>query len=145
MESRSTAFLWILDFFSSKEMRTNLLSNLECEYSKLIAADLTYPNTCRCRNPGLLSSSVPSARNGKFSSRLQCLSLGCPKTFSNVSNRNKHMREGCTVREHKGYKCRNEGCAKVLTTKWYRNTHEQTRCRYRYEVSGNQFCWMEMD
>lgn len=61
--------------------------------------------------------------------RIKCLS--CHKTFSSVSNRNKHMREGCAKIERKGYVCRNESCTKVLTTKWYRKTHEQTRCRFR--------------
>ena len=63
--------------------------------------------------------------------RLRCLSASCQKTFSSVSNRNKHMREGCQHREKTGYRCRNEHCPKVLTTKWYRNTHETERCRYR--------------
>ncbi|KAF7548243.1 hypothetical protein G7Z17_g7181 [Cylindrodendrum hubeiense] len=61
--------------------------------------------------------------------RVKCLS--CHKTFSSVSNRNKHMREGCAKIERKGYVCRHESCTKVLTTKWYRKTHEQTRCRFR--------------
>ena len=55
----------------------------------------------------------------------------CSKTFSSVSNRNKHMREGCSFREKRGYKCRNDNCTRVLSTRWYRNTHEQTRCRFR--------------
>jgi hypothetical protein len=63
--------------------------------------------------------------------RLRCLSIQCPKTFSSVSNRNKHVREGCGFRDKKGYQCRNNGCKKVLTTKWYRNTHEEERCRFR--------------
>ncbi|KAK1990508.1 hypothetical protein LX36DRAFT_403725 [Colletotrichum falcatum] len=65
--------------------------------------------------------------------RLACLAPGCAKTFSSVSNRNKHLREGCAVtRERRqGYQCRNVPCAKVLTTKWYRDTHERERCRFR--------------
>lgn len=66
--------------------------------------------------------------------RLRCLSASCQKTFSSVSNRNKHMREGCQHREKSGYRCRNGHCPKVLTTKWYRNTHEAERCRYRGAV-----------
>ncbi|KAH7141359.1 hypothetical protein B0J13DRAFT_556682 [Dactylonectria estremocensis] len=72
-------------------------------------------------------SSPDTARSTKR--RVKCLS--CQKTFSSVSNRNKHMREGCAKIERKGYVCRNESCTKVLTTKWYRKTHEQTRCRFR--------------
>ena len=72
-----------------------------------------------------------SSDTGRPALRLRCLSAKCPKTFSSVSNRNKHMREGCPFRDKKGYPCRNESCSKVLTTKWYRNTHEQSRCRFR--------------
>lgn len=72
-----------------------------------------------------------SSDGGRTSERLRCLSDKCHKTFSNVSNRNKHMREGCAFRERRGYRCRNGPCTKTLTTKWYRNTHEQTRCRFR--------------
>ena len=65
--------------------------------------------------------------------RLVCQSTGCQKTFSSVSNRNKHMREGCQWGggEKAGYRCRVEGCTRVLTTKWYRNRHEVERCRFR--------------
>ena len=69
--------------------------------------------------------------------RMRCLSAGCQKTFSSVSNRNKHMREGCQHREKTGYPCRNGPCGKVLTTKWYRGTHETERCRYR-EMMGEK-------
>lgn len=67
----------------------------------------------------------------RSSQRFRCLHVKCPKSFSSLSNRNKHMREGCAFRDKKGYRCRNDSCTKVLTTKWYRNTHEQTRCRHR--------------
>ncbi|KAK2053000.1 hypothetical protein LY76DRAFT_300587 [Colletotrichum caudatum] len=65
--------------------------------------------------------------------RLACLTPRCAKTFSSVSNRNKHLREGCafTRERRQGYQCRNGPCAKVLTTKWYRDTHERERCRFR--------------
>ncbi|KAK2039316.1 hypothetical protein LZ31DRAFT_86860 [Colletotrichum somersetense] len=65
--------------------------------------------------------------------RLPCLTPRCAKTFSSVSNRNKHLREGCafTRERRQGYQCRNGPCAKVLTTKWYRDTHERERCRFR--------------
>ncbi|KAL0766366.1 hypothetical protein CaCOL14_010811 [Colletotrichum acutatum] len=65
--------------------------------------------------------------------RLQCLTPQCTKTFSSVSNRNKHLREGCSFNREKRqrYPCRNESCTKVLTTKWYRDTHEKERCRFR--------------
>ncbi|KAH7309503.1 hypothetical protein B0I35DRAFT_82693 [Stachybotrys elegans] len=75
-----------------------------------------------------LSSTDTAARSR---SSVRCLSHRCPKSFSSVSNRNKHMREGCAFRDKKGYPCRNNLCTKVLTTKWYRKTHEQTRCRFR--------------
>lgn len=67
----------------------------------------------------------------RSSERLVCQSPNCLKSFSSISNRNKHMREGCSYREKKGYRCRNGNCNRVLSTKWYRNTHEQTRCRFR--------------
>ncbi|OHE90501.1 hypothetical protein CORC01_14205 [Colletotrichum orchidophilum] len=65
--------------------------------------------------------------------RLPCLTPQCTKTFSSVSNRNKHLREGCAFNREKrqGYPCRNTSCSKVLTTKWYRDTHEKERCRFR--------------
>ncbi|KAI3554395.1 hypothetical protein CABS03_06948 [Colletotrichum abscissum] len=65
--------------------------------------------------------------------RLQCLTPQCTKTFSSVSNRNKHLREGCSFNREKRqrYPCRNECCTRVLTTKWYRDTHEKERCRFR--------------
>ncbi|SPN98766.1 uncharacterized protein DNG_01807 [Cephalotrichum gorgonifer] len=81
-----------------------------------------------------LSHSLGAVREPK---RLRCLSANCSKTFSSVSNRNKHMREGCQHREKNGYRCRNGPCTKVLTTKWYRNTHEQERCRHK-GVAGGQ-------
>lgn len=74
--------------------------------------------------------------------RLRCQYAGCAKTFSSVSNRNKHMREGCqrggggAGERRAGYRCRREGCARVLTTKWYRNTHEAERCRFRGAGKG---------
>ncbi|KAK7432532.1 hypothetical protein QQZ08_000739 [Neonectria magnoliae] len=80
--------------------------------SSLISTDFSSPDTARSTER-----------------RVKCLS--CHKTFSSVSNRNKHMREGCAKIEKKVYRCRNENCTKVLTTKWYRNTHELTRCRFR--------------
>jgi hypothetical protein len=76
-------------------------------------------------------TSTPSPEASRATKRLPCISAQCPKTFSNVSNRNKHMREGCAFREKRGYRCRNSCCTKVLTTKWYRDTHEKERCRFR--------------
>lgn len=48
------------------------------------------------------------------------------------------MREGCQRGggERAGYRCRVEGCARVLTTKWYRNRHEVERCRFRGRDGG---------
>ncbi|WQF89789.1 Putative ankyrin repeat-containing domain superfamily [Colletotrichum destructivum] len=65
--------------------------------------------------------------------RLPCLTPQCAKTFSSVSNRNKHLREGCnfTREKRQGFRCRNGSCGRVLTTKWYRDTHERERCRFR--------------
>ncbi|KAF5520404.1 hypothetical protein CGCA056_v008642 [Colletotrichum aenigma] len=65
--------------------------------------------------------------------RLPCPTPQCTKTFSSVSNRNKHIREGCafTREKRQPYQCRNFPCTKQLTTKWYRDTHERERCRFR--------------
>ncbi|TIC90064.1 hypothetical protein CH35J_011958 [Colletotrichum higginsianum] len=65
--------------------------------------------------------------------RLPCLTPQCAKMFSSVSNRNKHLREGCafTREKRQGFQCRNGPCGRVLTTKWYRDTHERERCRFR--------------
>lgn len=80
--------------------------------SSMISTDLSSPDTTHRKE-----------RRAKCSS--------CHKTFSSTSNRNKHMREGCSKIERSGYKCGNANCTKVLTTKWYRDRHEQTRCRFR--------------
>ncbi|KAI9155211.1 hypothetical protein HJFPF1_07788 [Paramyrothecium foliicola] len=84
-------------------------------------------------SPGssIMSTDPSSPETARSPERLRCLSPRCTKSFSSVSNRNKHMREGCALREKRGYPCRNANCSKVLTTKWYRNTHEQTRCRFK--------------
>ncbi|KAF4785181.1 hypothetical protein HER10_EVM0003468 [Colletotrichum scovillei] len=78
------------------------------------------------------SRSTPRDHRNR-SDRLQCLTPQCTKTFSSVSNRNKHLREGCSFNREKRqrYPCRNESCTRVLTTKWYRDTHEKERCRFR--------------
>ncbi|KAK1975549.1 hypothetical protein LZ30DRAFT_349864 [Colletotrichum cereale] len=84
-----------------------------------------------------LSSSLLASRDQhrhqQRGERLPCLTPRCAKTFSSVSNRNKHLREGCafTRERRQGHQCRNGPCAKVLTTKWYRDTHERERCRFR--------------
>ncbi|KEY68172.1 hypothetical protein S7711_07261 [Stachybotrys chartarum IBT 7711] len=70
----------------------------------------------------IFSTDLSSTDTAPSSDRFRCLSHKCPKTFSSVSNRNKHMREGCAFRSKKGYPCRNENCSKILTTKWYRST-----------------------
>ncbi|GKT66799.1 ankyrin repeat protein [Colletotrichum tofieldiae] len=83
---------------------------------------------------GASSSSRPASRDHRTrGDRLPCLAAQCTKTFSSVSNRNKHLREGCafTREKRQGYQCRNGPCARVLTTKWYRDTHEKDRCRFR--------------
>lgn len=76
----------------------------------------------------LSTSPEPSRKPERQGPGPQCAK--CHKTFSSVSNRNKHNREGCTYRDRKGYKCRNEHCPKVLSTKWYRNDHELRKCRF---------------
>ncbi|KAF6830658.1 ankyrin repeat protein [Colletotrichum plurivorum] len=65
--------------------------------------------------------------------RLTCPVPQCTKMFSSVSNRNKHVREGCAYNREKrqGYPCRNAPCPKIVTTSWYRDTHERERCRFR--------------
>ncbi|GKT48954.1 uncharacterized protein ColSpa_09135 [Colletotrichum spaethianum] len=83
---------------------------------------------------GASSSSRPASREHRGrGDRMPCLTPQCTKTFSSVSNRNKHLREGCafTREKRQGYQCRNGPCARVLTTKWYRDTHEKERCRFR--------------
>lgn len=98
------------------------------------AASVLYPPIGSSIDSFNGSSSCPVSTSPEVvrsSDRLPCLSSRCLKTFSSISNRNKHMREGCVYREKKGYRCRNGDCTKILTTKWYRNTHEQTRCRFR--------------
>jgi hypothetical protein len=73
--------------------------------------------------------------SGTAKTRLACPQ--CQRTFSTVSNRNKHVREGCAHRQKNGYRCRHPNCTKVLTTKWYRNTHEQERCKYRGSTTSH--------
>ncbi|KAI5458463.1 hypothetical protein BGZ63DRAFT_426855 [Mariannaea sp. PMI_226] len=85
--------------------------------SSFISTDVSSPETARVKER-----------------RVKCDS--CFKTFSSISNRNKHMREGCSKIERSGYKCHN--CNKVLTTKWYRDRHEQTRCRFRLPISTTE-------
>jgi hypothetical protein len=96
------------------------------------------PSTGRSATPGFgprygLDGDALDGEGGGSGSaskpRLACPQ--CQRTFSTVSNRNKHVREGCAHRQKNGYRCRHPHCTKVLTTKWYRNTHEQERCRYR--------------
>ncbi|KAM0438976.1 hypothetical protein ACHAPT_001737 [Fusarium lateritium] len=56
----------------------------------------------------------------------------CEKTFSSVSNRNKHLREGCRFREKSRYPCSYQvlGCTKSLSSFWYQQQHEKDRCKY---------------
>ncbi|KAI8656780.1 C2H2-type domain-containing protein [Fusarium sp. Ph1] len=56
----------------------------------------------------------------------------CEKTFSSVSNRNKHIREGCRFGEKSTYPCSYQtlGCTKSLSSYWYRQRHEEDRCKY---------------
>ncbi|RSM19040.1 hypothetical protein CDV31_002171 [Fusarium ambrosium] len=56
----------------------------------------------------------------------------CEKTFSSVSNRNKHIREGCRLGEKSTYPCRYQalGCTKSLSSYWYQRRHEADRCKY---------------
>ena len=74
---------------------------------------------------------VSGGGGGSNAARPRLLCPQCQRSFSTVSNRNKHIREGCAHRQRDGYRCRHPNCTKVLTTKWYRNTHEQERCKYR--------------
>ncbi|KAL2670758.1 hypothetical protein Neosp_014560 [[Neocosmospora] mangrovei] len=56
----------------------------------------------------------------------------CEKKFSSVSNRNKHIREGCRLGEKSTYPCSYQtlGCTKSLSSYWYRQRHEEDRCKY---------------
>ncbi|KAF4459002.1 ankyrin repeat [Fusarium albosuccineum] len=56
----------------------------------------------------------------------------CGKAFSSISNRNKHLKEGCKFRQKVKHPCgfRHLGCTQELSTVWYRERHEQDRCPY---------------
>lgn len=56
----------------------------------------------------------------------------CEKKFSSVSNRNKHIREGCRFGEKSTYPCSYQalGCTKSLSSYWYQQRHEEDRCKY---------------
>ncbi|KAJ0160918.1 hypothetical protein CTA2_7080 [Colletotrichum tanaceti] len=99
---------------------------------------LILEHTCSMGSVATSSASRSTSRDHRNrGDRLPCSTPQCAKTFSSVSNRNKHLREGCafTREKRQGFRCRNGPCGRVLTTKWYRDTHERERCRFRPGVS----------
>ncbi|CAI4212906.1 unnamed protein product [Parascedosporium putredinis] len=119
-----------------ESLSLSVVSAASTTYTGSPASSISHPilapqaRTSSMTNLNSVPNRDPAADGGRDAKRSRCHS--CQKTFSSISNRNKHMREGCAQRTEKtGYRCRNESCSRILTTKWYRNAHEQDRCRYR--------------
>ena len=60
------------------------------------------------------------------SPRKQCSK--CLKTFSTISNLNKHKKTDCKLGKMMRYTCRNMGCRLEFTRESYRAVHEKERC-----------------
>ncbi|KAH9214678.1 hypothetical protein DL95DRAFT_446400 [Leptodontidium sp. 2 PMI_412] len=76
------------------------------------------------------SASPQNSSRNNGAERLQC--RRCCKKFSNVGNRNRHVRYDCEQRMQ--FPCRNPGCSMQSTRKAYRDKHEFLTCPYRLLV-----------
>ena len=82
------------------------------------------------------NESTPSPKQTKRAENLRC--RRCNKKFSNVGNRNRHVRSDCDQRVQ--FPCRNPGCKMVATRKAYRDKHEESYCPRKQGVEY-QMSW----
>jgi hypothetical protein len=87
-------------------------------------------------NASTPSSTQPSfsAKSTPLSETSQTLCPYCNKSFSTITNRNRHRDKDCKRAQRTArtrFPCRNTGCKQHFTRKAYQLKHEQERCKAR--------------